>query len=250
MRHLKAMFLVFAAVLTAAAAAAQTDTTAVCGTEAQPDTVACIDTAYADTATVASQAQYVMSYAEWLAGEWHDLGEVSVGTRSKYRILWGGGGDIRLTTGNSVRDDKLKKFAFVLRTDSALYVSLRKLKARKAQFGNNFTRAWMLPDSTLLFTYFPIGKADQMKVATAGAMFGIAGGLIAAGKQLSRPKILYAITDGSRDVQRLGHDGLHDLLAKWPEVQRQVDLVADGSDAYDTPRVLQCMREGGILSDR
>ena len=209
------------------------------------------DSVQTDTATTErhGMAQYAMTYDDWRNGNLSDIDGVREESRSNAKKFWSGGGDVKLTTGNKTYDAALKNNVFVVRTDSALYVSLSGLKAEGYPLGKNFTRAWTLPDGTLVFAFMPWGKSEAKSMTTSALFFGIAGAAIQAGKQMRAAKVLYAITDGSHSVQRLTKNALHDLLAPWPEVQAEVDgLSADST--YDYSLVLQCMREGGIRTNR
>lgn len=194
-------------------------------------------------------AQYAMTYDEWRSGKLYDIDGVREEARSNNAKIWSGGGDVKLTTGNKTYDTALKNKVFLVRTDSALYVSMRGMRTDNVGFGKNFVRTWMLPDSTLVFAFIPWGKAEAQKLATSAFFFGIAGGVMQANKQMKAAKALYAITDGSHNAHRLTKNGLHDLLALWPEVQAKVDALSPDSK-YDYALVLQCMREGGILKNR
>ena len=213
----------------------------------------CALCANAQTDTAATErhavAQYAMTYDEWRSGKLYDIDGLREVMRSNGAKFWSGGGDIKLTTDNKTYDKALKDKVFLVRTDSALYVNLKGLKTENCPFGKNFTRAWMLPDSTLVFAFMPWGRSEAKSMTTTTLFFGIAGAAIQANKQMKAAKVLYTVTDGSHSVQRLTKNGLHDLLAPWPEVQARVDgLSADSK--YDYSLVLQCMREGGILKNR
>ena len=195
-------------------------------------------------------ARYVMNMDEWYAGKWSQLASVSEETRSKGKQLWSGGGDIQLTTGDNDRDWALKNNVFVVQTDTATYVSLKGLKSETRTFGKNFTRAWVMPDSSLVFAFHPVGKKESARVAPY-AMFGMAGA-IGVGIQMHRimkDKIIYFITrEGGKNVIRADKDYIDNLLNPWPDIKASFDSKCGEEGKYNAADALECLARAGLIT--
>lgn len=201
-------------------------------------------------ANAQNSARYVMNMDEWFAGKWSQLASVSEETRSKGKQLWNGGGDIQLTTGDNDRDWKLKNNVFVVQTDTATYVSLKGLKSEKCAFGKNFTRAWVMADSSLVFAFYPVGKKELARVRPY-FMFGLAGG-IAVGVQMHKimkDKIIYFITrDGGKNVIRADKEYIDNLLNPWPDIKASFDGKCGEKGEYNAADALDCLARAGLIT--
>lgn len=187
-----------------------------------------------------------MSYTDWRAGLWHDLDSVDTEQRSEGSQLWSGGGDVRLTTGRKDYDKALKKQAFMVQNDTALYVNLRNYKHESVEFGKNFTQAYVMADSTIVFAFIGIGDKERTKLQASQFFFGVAGSLVTA-KNQRKKTALYTIVDDGRSTGRLSKTDVEELLEPYPDVLREFGAQCTGDD-YQAPNAIYYLHRAGIIN--
>ena len=192
--------------------------------------------------------RYALSPDDFAAGVWHDLGSyLETSERTSASQLWTGGGDLELTTGNKAYDKALKKEVFIVQDDTVLYVNLRRLRCEKMAFGNNYTRAWVMPDRTLVFSFYPIGRKVRQQMAV-GSAFGIVGSAVNAGLRSRQMKhrLLYVLRPGATEAIRADRDVVTALLNEHPDEQRQfASQCADGS--YEAENAIHYLLLAGVI---
>ena len=192
--------------------------------------------------------RYALSPDDFAADMWHDLGSyLETSERTSASQLWTGGGDLELTTGNKAYDKALKKEVFVVQDDTVLYVNLRRLRCEKMAFGNNYTRAWVMPDRTLVFSFYPIGRKVRQQMSV-GAAFGIVGSAVNAGLRSRQMKhrLLYVLRPGATEAIRADRDAVTALLNGHPDEQRQfASQCADGS--YEAENAIHYLLLAGVI---
>ena len=192
--------------------------------------------------------RYALSPDDFAGGVWHDLGSyLETSERTSASQLLTGGGDLELTTGNKAYDKALKKEVFIVQDDTMLYVNLRRLRCEKMAFGNNYTRAWMMPDRTLVFSFYPIGKEVRRQMSV-GSAFGIVGSAVNAGLRSRQMKhrLLYMLRPGATEAIRADRDAVSALLDSHPDEQRQfASQCADGS--YEAENAIHYLLRAGVI---
>lgn len=192
-----------------------------------------------------AQSRCCLSYDDWRAGVWHELNRLIVEERSEAAQQWSGGGDWKLTSGNVDEEKLLKKEAFLVQTDTAQFLNLRSYKHESMTFGKNFTRAYVLNDTTLLFAQIAIGKKERKNLMLSQFAFGAVGG-VSAVKELRKHTALYAISGADKQTLRLSTADVQQLLQPFPEVLDDFNLRLK-DDEYKAADAIECLQRAGII---
>lgn len=191
--------------------------------------------------------RYALCYDDWRAGTWHDIDAVEAEKRNIASKFIMGGGELELTTGNKKVDEAISKSVFLLQRDSTLYINLRGYKYQKAGFGNNFTRAWMTADSTLIFAHQAIGNKENRVSGVAQSVLGVVGAVAVHTAQM-RLTALYMVTDSDKKVQRMSKAAVRALLAGSPQALSRFDRLTPGTlNVYQASVALECLQMAKVI---
>ena len=172
-------------------------------------------------ATCCLNAQVVVysSLKDFAAQRGGTLAAINVEKRAKNQIMLSGGADYKLSVDDNEPLSKyLKKRCFLVKVDSTLYVSCRKLRYKKLQFG-----AWyappMLLNGSIYFSAIPLGtvaagSSTNMSVTLGGTL----GDAIAASGQVSK-RVYYEIDGITGRVDFVGKEKMLHLLTRYPALK-------------------------------
>lgn len=125
-----------------------------------------------------AQSKYCLSYTDFMNNIWHPLKQMEFEYRSGNKSLWWGGCSYKPITGNNETDKLLKKKARFLMHNDSLYVNCRGLIAKRTEFGNWYSSAFVYNRDQFLF--IALSTKSRSNTMGAAVMFGMIGGAIAA----------------------------------------------------------------------
>ena len=172
-------------------------------------------------ATCCLNAQVVVysSLKDFAAQRGDTLAAINVEKRAKNQIMLSGGADYKLSVDDNEPLSKyLKKRCFLVKVDSTLYVSCRKLRYKKLQFGAWYAPA-MLLNGSIYFSAIPLGtvaagSSTNMSVTLGGTL----GDAIAASGQVSK-RVYYEIDGITSRVDFVGKEKMLHLLTRYPALK-------------------------------
>ena len=172
-------------------------------------------------ATCCLNAQVVVysSLKDFAAQRGDTLAAINVEKRAKNQIMLSGGADYKLSVDDNEPLSKyLKKRCFLVKVDSTLYVSCRKLRYKKLQFGAWYAPA-MLLNGSIYFSAIPLGtvaagSSTNMSVTLGGTL----GDAIAASGQVSK-RVYYEIDGITGRVDFVGKEKMLHLLTRYPALK-------------------------------
>ena len=196
--------------------------------------ILCVCTNMTAQETKTMSGKYCLTFEDYSNGRWTEVEEMTLVRRTDSQRMWSGGGDYKFDVSSDKAIEKtIKKKAFAVCMDDALYVNLHNLKHKGVRFGSGYDMAFKTKNGGLVFNETYISKKKAMlsgALAGAGGVFGgaIAGGVIGAAEWAVslEKRVTYLIDSDTNKVLCLDEIVVPELLeghADLLEAYSQVD---------------------------
>lgn len=195
------------------------------------------------------QKAYSLTYEDFMEDRWEPLDSLTAKEHGDSRKFWWGGNDFALTTGDKKLDKIIKKSAFVVATDTTLFLNCRNLRYEKTRFGNGYVSCRRIGQRSILFVNRLIGREEQAKAHTA-SMFGLIGGLIAASS--GQKQVCYVISDGADEkghinIRLIDDNLMEKMLDGHDDLKTQYYSEKKKNKRFLASHVIPILEKAGLL---
>jgi len=173
---------------------------------------------------LSAQQLVYTSLADLMGHKADTVSTLVVEKRSLNNIYMSGGADYHISSVDNKKFTKyLRKRAYAVQVDSALYINCKFVHYNRYHFGNWFAPAlWV--KGKVYFSAQPYGQraSSRLETGDVSQLSGVVGNAISA-SGLVNDRVYYVINPSTGRAEFVTAEALIDLLAEKPELQAQYE---------------------------